>query len=365
MRRPAALTAAVAVILTAFIPASAPAQAAEPFDPWQMVFPVNGEHSSNYDNFGACRGSGCSRSHEGNDIMAAKGTPVVAVGDGVVRWITPLNDDSDYPSVYIGIDHGNGWFTRYIHLNNDSPGTDDGQVYGIAEGIEYGSEVTTGQLIGWVGDSGNAEHTDPHLHFELRKDGVAMDPYPYLVHAEGAWVGQFADDDTSVHQNNIDKIYEAGITVGCNPPLNNKFCPEKSITRGQMAAFIARALGLSEMSGETHFDDLEGHQFANAVDKIMTAGIGFGCDENSFCPDQPLLRDEMAELLVRSFDYDNPDGMNFFTDDDGNPFETSINKLAANGITVGCNPPDYDRYCPSKTLSRAEMATFFVRVGAA
>jgi hypothetical protein len=132
-----------------------------------------------------------------------------------------------------------------------------------------------------------------------------------------------------------------------------------------MAAFIARALGLTEASGETSFDDLEGHQFALAVDRLMTAGIGFGCDEDSYCPDQPLLRDEMAELLVKAFEYENPEGADFFDDDTGNQFEAAINKLAANGITVGCNPPDYDRYCPAKTLSRAEMATFFVRVGAA
>ena len=128
-----------------------------------------------------------------------------------------------------------------------------------------------------------------------------------------------------------------------------------------MAAFLARALGLSELSGEVAFDDVEGHLFQNAIDKTVTAGIGFGCDENNFCPDRALERDEMAELLVRAFGYDNPDGIDFFVDDNGNPFEVSINKLANHRITVGCNPPDNDNYCPNRTLSRAEMATFFVR----
>ncbi len=132
-----------------------------------------------------------------------------------------------------------------------------------------------------------------------------------------------------------------------------------------MAAFIARALGLTEMSGEMQFDDLDGHQFVNAVDKIMTAGIGFGCDDDSFCPDEPLQRDEMAEMLVRAFGYDNPEGTDFFVDDNGNRFEDSINKLAAHGITVGCNPPANDNYCPGENITRGQMATFFVRVGAA
>lgn len=295
--------------------------------------------------------------------MAAKRTPVVAVGDGVVEWIS---DPSSLSSVYLGIDHGNGWFTRYIHLDNDNEGTDDGLFYGIAEGITHGSHVTAGQLIGWVGDSGNAEGTSPHLHFELRQNpngghGTAVNPNEYLVNAEHNWTGQFKDDDYSVHANNIDKIYLAGITVGCNPPAGNEFCPQDDITRGEMAAFIARALGLTEMTGEPAFDDLEGHLFEGAVDRIVTAGIGFGCTEKSFCPDRPLLREEMAELLVRAFGYDNPDGVNFFVDDEGNQFEDSINKLANHRITVGCNPPDNDEFCPARTLTRAEMATFFVR----
>lgn len=339
-----------------------------------MVFPVDGEHSSSYDNYGDCRGSGCSRSHEGNDIMAAKGTPVVAVGDGVIRWITPVNEESEYPAVYLGIDHGNGWFTRYIHLDNDTPGTDDGRFYGIADGLVEGSEVAAGQLIGWVGDSGNAEGTSSHLHFELRqKDpndnwghGDAVDPNVYLVNAEHNWDGHFLDDEGSVHENNIDRIFEAGVTVGCNPPSFNRYCPGNSITRGQMAAFIARALGLSDTSGGTDFDDMNGHLFEDAVDKIMTAEIGFGCTETSYCPDRPLLRDEMAELLVRSFGYENSDETDFFSDDDDNRFEDSINKLRANNITVGCDPENNPNlYCPAQTLTRAQMATFFVRVGAA
>ena len=360
MRRFITLTLA----LLLFAPLALPAPAAEgdelpAFDPNEILFPVLGEYRL-ANNWAAPRSHG---PHQGEDIMADKGNEVVAAAAGTVTW-------TGNQCCGLAIDHGNGWATWYIHLNNDTQNddgtySDDGEGWGIADGIEKGTYVEAGQLIGWVGDSGNAEDTDPHLHFEIRKDGVAMDPYPYLLNAEGNWLGQFYDDDDSVHQDNIDKIYAAGITVGCNPPYNNQFCPNQSITRGQMAAFIARALGLTEVSGEAVFDDLDGHQFANAVDKIMTAGIGFGCSDASFCPDRPLERDEMAEMLVRAFDYDNPDGEDFFDDDQGNDFEESINKLAAHGITVGCNPPDYTSYCPDENITRGQMATFFVRVGAA
>ncbi len=353
----------MAALLAAFFAQATPALGAG-FDPASMTFPLEGEYRITK-SFGDCR-SGCARHHEGVDIMAAKGMPVYAAGDGVVSWVTAPGDGNN--CCYLGIDHGDGWVTRYIHLNDDAkdvkgnyiPNT-DGQGWGIADGIVKGSQVVAGQLIGWVGDSGNAAEGVPHLHFELRKDGVAIDPYDYLVAAAAVWDGSFRDDESSVHEANIDKIFARGITVGCNPPTNDRFCPDRNITRGEMAAFIARALPLGAMTGVNAYSDVDGHLFEVAVDKLQTAGIAFGCDGQRFCPDRPLERDEMAELLVRAFGYENPDGVDFFTDDEGNPFEESINKLAAAGITVGCNPPDYDRYCPDRQLTRAEMATFFVR----
>jgi hypothetical protein len=69
----------------------------------------------------------------------------------------------------------------------------------------------------------------------------------------------------------------------------------------------------------------------------------------------------MAELLVRSFGYDNPDELDLFVDDESSPFEASINALGVAGATKGCNPPDNDNFCPDRTLTRAEMATFFAR----
>ncbi|HVR78680.1 MAG TPA: peptidoglycan DD-metalloendopeptidase family protein [Acidimicrobiia bacterium] len=360
MKRLILVLSAVAALIVVAAPASASG-----FDPSSMSFPIDGEYRIT-DSFGDCRGANCSRSHEGVDMPAAKGTPVVAAGDGVVSWISPNQNGSN--CCYIGIDHGDGWVTRYIHLNDDAQDANgnyldntDGQGWGIADGLVKGSDVTAGQLIGWVGDSGNAAEGHPHLHFELRHDGTAIDPFPYLLLALETWSGSFRDDDHSVHEANIDKIFAQGITLGCNPPTNDQFCPERNITRGEMAAFIARALNLTAMTGTSPYDDVDAHLFSIAVDKIQTAGIGFGCDVDSFCPDRPLERDEMAELLVRAFDYENPEAQDFFTDDTDNPFHDSINRLAAAGITVGCNPPDNDRYCPDRQLTRAEMATFFVR----
>ncbi|MDJ0925528.1 MAG: M23 family metallopeptidase [Acidimicrobiia bacterium] len=330
-----------------------------------MYFPVIGENHYS-DTFGAPRSGG--RSHHGVDIMAEKMTPVVAVADGTVGW---MHDEIGGNCCALALHHDDGWESWYIHLNNDTPGTDDGLGYGIVEGLESGVHVHAGQLIGWVGDSGNAEWAGPHLHFELHDPtGTVVNPTPHvdaaivldapLDEAGSGYTGYFRDDETSVHQANIDLIFEAGITAGCNPPLNDRFCPEDDITRGQMAAFLRRNLELPD-SELDFFDDDDGTLFEGDINALAEAGVGFGCGETEFCWTQPLQRYELAEFFVRAYGYDNPDGIDFFTDDDGNPFEESINKLANHGITLGCNPPENTQYCPDRSLSRAEMASFFAR----
>ena len=154
-----------------------------------MTFPVAGPVRFS-DNWLVCR-SGCARMHMGQDLMGAKMLPVLAAFDGVV---TTLRRDSGSAGNYVGItaDRGPaaGWTALYLHLNNDTPGTDDGKgsaAWAFPAGIAEGSRVLAGQLIGWNGDSGNAEGTGAHVHFELRKGdgwgGVVHNAYPSLVAA--------------------------------------------------------------------------------------------------------------------------------------------------------------------------------------
>ena len=145
-----------------------------------LVFPQDAEVTSFDDTWGHGRSGG--RRHKGSDLMAPKHTPVYAVADGVVS----IMRKSGLAGYWIGIEHAGGVESWYMHLNNDTLGTDDGradldEVY--APGVEVGSFVSAGQLIGYVGDSGNAERSGSHTHFELRVDGRAIDPYPLLVTA--------------------------------------------------------------------------------------------------------------------------------------------------------------------------------------
>jgi hypothetical protein len=69
----------------------------------------------------------------------------------------------------------------------------------------------------------------------------------------------------------------------------------------------------------------------------------------------------MAAFLVRAFDLPSYNGPDRFTDDNGNVFEGAIERLAQAGITLGCNPPTNDRYCPDDFVTRGQMAAFLKR----
>lgn len=144
--------------------------------PFPLVYPIDAPRQF-ADTFGAPR-SGGERLHQGVDLFAAKMTPVLATAAGQISAV----DWSPSAGFYIDITHDGGWRSRYLHLNNDTPGTDDGLGFGIAEGSGVGASVAAGQVIGYVGDSGNAESSSPHLHFELRaRDWTAVNPSPFFT----------------------------------------------------------------------------------------------------------------------------------------------------------------------------------------
>jgi len=158
--------------------------AAKAGSPLPMVFPVCGPVQWS-DTFLASRDGGA-RQHQGQDLMAPKMREAVAAFDGVVALHRPRVAGGHFWLVLTG---DNGWTATYLHLNNDTPGTDDGlggDRYAFAPGIETGVRVRAGELLGWVGDSGNAEDTAPHLHFELAPTAtrVPVNPAQYLEAAE-------------------------------------------------------------------------------------------------------------------------------------------------------------------------------------
>jgi hypothetical protein len=132
----------------------------------QITFPVDGPTS--YGNtWGASRDGGA-RQHEGTDIMGHKLEVLVAAHDGTVSWTRTDGNNM------LAIRDSDGWEYWYIHINNDTPGTDDGAnlpQFMFFPGIDRGVSVKAGQPVAYMGDSGNAEGTSPHLHFELHPPG--------------------------------------------------------------------------------------------------------------------------------------------------------------------------------------------------
>ena len=176
--------------------------------------------------------------------------------------------------------------------------------------------------------------------------------------------GTFHDDDGNIFEPSIEAIAAAAITLGCNPPLNDQFCPDDAVTRGQMAAFIVRACDLTDDGGGNRFTDDDDSIFEADIDKLAAAGVTRGCNppaNTEFCPDDLITRAQMAAMLVRAYGYDDVGAGNRFTDDDGSIFETDIDKLYVAGVTKGCNPPANTQYCPDDPVTRGQMAAFLQR----
>lgn len=175
--------------------------------------------------------------------------------------------------------------------------------------------------------------------------------------------GTFYDDDGNVHEGSIEAIAALGITRGCNPPIDDRYCPAAAVTRGQMAAFLVRALEVGPVSTD-YFDDDAGSVFEEDINRLAAAGITRGCNppaNDRFCPSSVVTRQQMAAFLVRGFGYVDAGPGDWFVDDNGSLFEDDINRLAAAGITRGCNPPANDNFCPQQPVRRDEMASFLAR----
>jgi hypothetical protein len=157
----------------------------------------------------------------------------------------------------------------------------------------------------------------------------------------------------------INWLASEGITKGCNPPLNTRFCPDAAVTRGQMAVFLARALQLPAASRD-HFRDDQDEFYEDASNRLIEAGITQGCGTNEYCGGTEITREQMAAFLARARVLP-PTSRDFFVDDVESIFQPAINRVAAARITLGCNPPNNDRYCPTELVTRGQMAAFIRR----
>lgn len=180
---------------------------------------------------------------------------------------------------------------------------------------------------------------------------------------EMAWGSDRFGDVPSNHvfHDDISWLAESGVTRGCNPPASTMFCPDDPVTRGQMAAFLVRALDLP--AGNARFSDTAGgHVFADDIGALASAGITRGCNppaNDRFCPDEVVTRGQMAAFLVRALKLQAAEA--FFADTIGTTFEADVAALADVGVTRGCDPPANYDFCPDEPVTRAQMAAFLMR----
>jgi hypothetical protein len=183
--------------------------------------------------------------------------------------------------------------------------------------------------------------------------------------SRGDFPGRFRDVTiNNTHHADIERIAAAAITRGCNPPTNDRYCPKSTVTREQMAAFLVRSLNLTKTSGRTFQDVPAGSTFAADIDRLATAGITRGCNppaNDRFCPKGTVTREQMAAFLGRALGLSESSGGSFRDVSAGSTFAADIDRLATAGITRGCNPPANDRFCPKGTVTREQMASFLSR----
>lgn len=324
---------------------------------YRMLFPVLGGKIGSI--FGEARDGGARR-HLGVDIVAPRLTPLIAVADGVVEEV----HGSGSECCWLKIRHDDGWFSVYLHLNNDTAGTDDGRGNGIRPGIEVGTRVTAGQVIGWMGDSGNAEPTVPHLHFELRtRSGVPVDPHwslhtarrrgiaPALEGVEGSFAIPFVDDDGRPEEALFVLLTSLGGMTPCDA-WGVRVCPLDPISIRDASQWVSTLLDMEVLF------QLPGPDLTVTAEESLLAEA-FSCLEGT-CPLHPLTAGVAVRMLRWALDHQDvteppltPDPSYWLEDP-----TVAWDDLAAQGLLSDCADP----WTPDTILSRAAFARLLAQV---
>ena len=173
----------------------------------------------------------------------------------------------------------------------------------------------------------------------------------------------FIDIDDSVFVDDIMWLTNSATRFACNAPDNDRFCPVADLERETMAEFVSKTLGLPPAQQDYFVDD-EKSPYEDSINRVAAAGITYGCNppaNDRFCPNRTLNRGEMAAFFVRALGLTDAGDGDYFIDDDNSPFRHDIDKIATAGITFGCNPPANNMYCQERTLNRAEISAFLHR----
>lgn len=195
---------------------------------------------------------------------------------------------------------------------------------------------------------------------------IAADLTSFTVRVSRQDSGRFIDDDGNFHEPAIETIAALGITLGCNPPDNDRYCPDSPVTRAEMAAFIVRATGGLDPSTKYtgRFPDVpEEAWYALYVEELADMQVTLGYDDGTYRPNAIVTRAEMAAFMTRAFvdPADVVDATGVFVDVPPTSWYADFAEtLLDQGITTGCLSTPLS-YCPNDQVLRDQMASFIAR----
>ena len=144
------------------------------------------------------------------------------------------------------------------------------------------------------------------------------------------------------------------IIPGCG---SDRFCPARNASRTTTAVALDRALDLPSVAGDDPFTDDDGSRHEDAINRVAVAGLMTGCGSTTFCPSEGVRRGRLAAALARAFDLPAA-GEDFFTDDEDRSYEDAVNRVVAAGLMTGCTPTTF---CTNQFVRREELANIVHR----
>ena len=180
----------------------------------------------------------------------------------------------------------------------------------------------------------------------------------------GAQVGGYPDVEGGVHARSIAALASDSRDILAGTECDeNLFCPDDPLLRWAMAVWLVRAIDVTDPdpSGESSYTDVDPVRWwAPYTNRLADLGVTRGCgtDPPRYCPDRPVTRGQMASFLARAFELPAGTAPGRFSDTASSRHAENIDKLAAAGITAGCGQ---GHYCPDRYVTRAQMATFLAR----
>ena len=175
-----------------------------------------------------------------------------------------------------------------------------------------------------------------------------------------AAVDSFVDDNGSRFEAYIETAEQNGLLRGCGSD-GGRICPNDVMTRGQMVLLLARGVGLEPPSAHP-FVRANGSLGDAAINALKGANVATGCKEGAPCPDRPITRGEMASLFARAFRWGAASEPDRFVDVKGSGFQDAMVNLADRGGLLTCDSPVDRRLCPGAEVRRDEAIFALVTV---